>query len=337
MSQSQLKGVLQNNKKDFKDTIPLILGSCVDTILTTQGLEKDLYHIGLAKRPSDSVKEIVDKVWNNLVIHDVEFEDYKSALIAQARDSNYQVNYGNDALWNAIKKDGEAYWNELKDASDKKVITQDEWNFSCDVASRTLSSSITGMYFTEQKNVDKFFQLPLYWTYELNGETIECKGLVDELVVDYENKLVVLIDIKCTDVNNIQMFLRVCKDKGYPFQLSWYKEGLLQHPEIGKVLAEGYRLEFRWMVLPLNTYVFKPWVLPVSDELIMLGKYGYSKSHVFQIETKQEHNMVYRSGWLEALTIYQESINYGTVDYDLEWFKTQGRMDKERVNQLFFT
>ncbi len=342
LNQSFLKQILQNNTKPFKDTIQATLGSCLDTILTTKGLEKDLYHIGLAKRPSDAVKEIIDSVWN--VIRSVdsadciaEFNEYKDLFLKQAREVNYQANYGDDALWNALKKDGQSYWEELYDAGDKKIITQDEWNLSTDLAARTLMSPITGMYFTEEKEIDKYFQIPLYWTMIVNGQLVECKGLGDEIVVSHPTKKIVYLDLKGTDMLSIDSwFQQVCTKKFYPFQMAWYKEGILEHPTFKPLIEQGYTLEFRWMVIPFNTYRFKPWIIPVTEQLIHAGKYGYSKQGSYKVGKTLIDSGYDRAGWLEALTIYQESVGLGLLDYDTEWFKSQGRMTTERVNELFF-
>ena len=337
ISQSFLKSVLANNTKPIKETVPMIIGTYLDALLSIPQEADTLFQVGLAKRPSDNIKTFIDNVLGLLLeeqseestaIHDI--NNYREELIAEARNINYQPKWGDDAVWNSIKKDGEEYWNEVILSQGKKIITQDEHLLCINIAALTLSSSITGGYFSEHKGVDKLFQLPVYWMME----DVLCKGLVDLLVIEPEIKTIHLIDIKSTSVFNIQDWFTVARQKNYPLQLSFYKEGI--KIMYRNLIDNGYKIECKWIVLPTNTNKFTPWVIPCTDTMLTAGEYGYSKLNHYKINEHLSTGYKKYSGWREGLEKYKKIKEEELVDFDLKHYLCNGRMEEKSADELFF-
>lgn len=340
LSQSFLKQVLANDTTQIKQTVPMIIGSLLDAKLTSPHLVEDLFHRGIVKRPSETIKGFIDDLYaKELDLQDREgtqiynLEEYKEYLIFAARQANYQPRWGDDAIWNAISKEGNDYWNELKEAQGKVIITDDEWQKTEIVTSLTLSSSVTGKYFIDQKNVDIYYQYPMYWKYG----SFSLKGLADLIVVEHETNTVYLIDIKSTTSKKIEDWFSVARSKMYPFQMSFYEHGL--HSKLKELNAENYTIRCRWIVIPYNTENFCPWIIPCTDMMLQAGKYGYRKLKTFDITNKIkdfDKGSNARLGWLDAINIYEKSQEMSLKDYNVKWNLNQGKMSENDTEDYFF-
>ena len=338
LSQSFLKMVLANSvKKDFKETIQMVLGSYIDCELTTPHLVENLFMQDLAKRPSDTIRGfLVDtfKVLENEGINE-DLETYRDLLITTARQASYQNNWGDDAIWKSISKDGEEYWRFLIQSKGRIIITSEEMRLSKQIASLVMSHTLTGKYFIDQPNVDKYYQLPLYWRYQ----DFACKGLLDILIIEHETKTIYIVDIKSTGVYNIDEWVRVCRTKNYPMQITWYKLGVEQNFQ--DLIEQGYKIKCRWVVLPMNEFKFKPWVVPCTDLLLEIGMYGYAKQITSEIPVNGEYKKIkkskYYGGIGEALNRYAIAKTQQLVDYDTDYFNHERKMRPWDIDAKFLT
>lgn len=343
LSQSFLKLVLANNvNKKFEETIPMLIGSYLDSLLTSPELTDDLFQVGLAKRPSDTIKGFLDTLWSEqekVISGNLDVEGYKYRILELVRTANYQPKWGDDAVWKSVLTDGQGYWEELISSQGKMLITKSEQEQCENTAQLACSSSITGKYFQEQEDIDKYYQMPLYWTYE----GLPCKGLLDILIFEKETKTIYIIDIKSTGVGSLREWFNVCRQKNYPLQLAWYKEGVIaNYPEL---IEDGWKIECRWVVIP--TGFFKPWVVPCTELMLNFGKEGYYREQrcyysegFFKLDApvtftiKQEE---YIPGFEEAVRRYKKKAEKGLLDYDIEYYETQGKLDNTQAEQYYFT
>lgn len=339
LSQSQLKSILANNTKKFKETVPMLIGSCFDALVTCPTLVNEMFHIGLSKRPSDNIKNFIDNVLcvllegqeekGTTVFYDI--DQFRQELLNEAKLVNYQPKWGDDAVWNSIKREGEEYWNEVISSQGKKIITQEEYQLCSSLSSLSLFSSVTGKYFIDSPNIDKYFQHDLYWI----SEDEPCKGLLDLLVIEHETKTIYIIDIKLTTVSSLDEWFNVARQKNYPFQLSFYKEGVVQN--YSDLIEQGYKIKCRWIVVPTNTYSFKPWIVCCTKEMLKVGKSGVIKqTNIYIIDEVQIKGERINNGWKYAIQVYKRCKNESLLDYDLRWFDYQGRLSSNASNNLFF-
>lgn len=332
INQSFLKLVLSNRvNTKFKETPLLAIGSYVDCLLTSPHLKEDLFIDDLDKRPSETIRGFLIQLRDILLSTGSsigELKDHKDLVIQIARDANYNSKWGDEAIWNAIEKDGSTYWEFLLKSNGKSILTKEEKELSNKIVSLTLDHHVTGKYFIEQPNVDKYFQKDIYWTY--NG--IDCKGLIDLLIVEHETKSIYLVDIKSTTVSSIEEWFRICKSKNYPFQLAFYKEGIAQNFNL-----EGYTIYCRWMVLPLKGEIFKPWIIPCTDLMLKTGKYGYFKTKEITTDKENYSGTEWSFGFEYALSMYSNCLGMGLKDFDLLYNIENGKMSEYMTNQYFIT
>ena len=341
VSQSFLKSVLVNNTKPVKETVPMLIGTYLDALLFLPQHADDLFITGLAKRPSDTIKGFLDRLWEvqeESISLDLDVEGYKNRILQFVRQANYQPNWGDDAIWKSILKDGEEYWKELCVSQGKKIITKEEHDLCTQLAALTLSSPITAKYFIDQSRIDIYYQLPLYWTY-LNEP---CKGLLDILLIEHETKTIYIVDLKSTGVESLEEWFRIASQKKYPFQLSWYKYGV--ESNFKDLLEQGYTIQCRWMVIPTNTQRFKPWIVPCTQEMLTFGSEGFvSNRGVYYVGDwiNEEETLVVSStkmyaGWKKAVQIYKRCKSEGLLDWDLTHFDYQGKLPEDLSNRMFF-
>lgn len=348
LSSSFLKQVLSNSTKQFKETVQTLLGSYYDALMTCPNLVDELYCTeSLVKRPSENIKGFLDQLYQEqegVISQILDVEGYKKRVIELAREANYQPNWGDDAVWKSVLKDGESYWAELLQAHGRKILTKEETQLCAEVAGLTLSSSVTAKYFQTHPNVDKYFQADYYWI----SENEPCKGLIDLLVIEHETKIIYLIDIKTTSVYSIEEWFMVAKQKNYPLQLSFYLEGVKQNHK--EFLKNGYTIQCKWIVIPMNTQRFKPWIIPCTDRMLDFAENGYvrqSSLYYKNVETfvmDQENDGKFiinggikeTKGWRYAIQQYKRAKSEGLLDYDLLWFDQQGKMSQDKANKMFY-
>lgn len=331
ISQSFLKQVIANSTKEYRETVPMLIGSYLDALLFLPQYADDLFQVGLVKRPSDTIKGFIDSLWNSLEETEInrDLEVWKDKLMFRIREAGYQPNWGDDAVWKSVIKDGQAYWEELVSSQGKSIITEEERDLCTQLSVLTLSSPISAKYFIDQKDIDIYYQLPLYWL--SNG--IPCKGLLDILIVEHQTKTIYIVDLKSTGIFNIEDWFRMASQKRYEFQLSFYKEGVIQN------FSElCYKIECRWLVVPTNIQKFKPWIIPCTEQMLDGGKYGFYKTRgsVFIDKDLIGTSAKRYKGWNEALSIYKICNEQGLLDWDLDHFTHQGKLDNAKANEMFF-
>lgn len=336
VSQSLLKEVLKGSTKVFKPTLAMLYGSALDCFLTSPDLKQDLFQVGLKKRPSQAITDIINDVW--VVAKEslesgtvVNMEDYKDSLVAAARVREFGNSWKDDTLWAKVYE-GKDYWEELCTAGEKSIITQEEWEKTDKLATLACNHALTAKYFIEIEGIDHYYQYPLYW----RMYDTECKGLCDLIVVDHETKTIALIDIKGTDMNREMWMKQACKAKNYPIQLSFYMEGIKKDSVFIDLISQGYSLCARWLVIPFNTFSFKPYLIPCPAELLAVGKFGYKDIRNVEIDTKKHSYFRKYKGWYQGLLLWKECTKRGLLNYDLEYVELGGKMSNEWTNQKFF-
>lgn len=128
------------------------------------------------------------------------------------------------------------------------------------------------------------------------------------------------------------------------FQLSFYKEGIKQNYQ--DLLDQEYKIQCRWMVIPMNTENFKPWIVPCTDIMLRFRKEGYKKQssiYYSDIDLDEDNRRVILTkgikeynGWRYAIQKYKRVKSENLIDYDLEWFDYQGKLPENLVNQYYF-
>lgn len=307
---------------DDSDKFHFLFGGAVDTILTGEEgeFEKKYYVSTLAKKPSDTEVNIIEfvfeQVYKNVTTNVKEMENlekYEGFIQSAVDFYGWQPKWKPETKISKIIEVGQSYFEDLKLASGKKVLTSTQNDVVNAVVTSFRTNKRTAKYFDREtlKNlieIDIYYQLPIYFT--IDG--VECKALLDFLVIlkDKSGKVLTVqpFDIKTKNGYTID-FPSSAKSFRYDIQASWYSDALLNKtavfPEGFPELTEEVVLKPFTFVVESSTEPGKPLLFQVNQEFLDNGRNGsynpitgkcYHKGYLSLLNEFIYHT---NSGWIE--------------------------------------
>ena len=248
VNQSTLKKLLSNSivKEEESSTLyyeeksHFIIGNAVDLLLTVGSNQfiSDFY-ISDIQKPSDTIMSIINLLYDRLKQKENSINNnvtvYGNELLEAIKEHKYREEWNNTARVNYVSSKGSDYFKLLADSNGRTIISKAENEKILSIVDRFRKDDKFGFLFNQKliskvkdKNIAVFHQVPVYWTEIINKETpIECKALIDTIVVDITNKTIKIFDIKTTgDV--VLNFTNSIKALRYDLQLAFYYRGLMQ-------------------------------------------------------------------------------------------------------------
>lgn len=279
VSQSELKLIGLNPKlyqqiKEpdlyFEEKKHFVIGSAVDCLLTRGArVFNEEYHVSdLENKPSDTVKSIINQVFD--IVKESLFssndsigtiQNYPSVILDCCNTHEYYNNLKDNTRIAKVCESWE-YWEDLKEALGKTVLSVEESAVIYNTVKSLNSNEVTGSYLKENTHETKLFQVPLHFEY--NG--INCKALLDLVIFNHHNKTIQPIDIK-TIGDSCLNFPKSLRQRRYDIQAAFYTAGLqARYPECEI-------LPFKFIV-ESTTEPGNPLVFTCSEDLLHIGKVG---------------------------------------------------------------
>jgi hypothetical protein len=147
-------------------------------------------------KPSDTICAIVDKLFNEYELDlsmPLDHQLLMAPIIEIAKEIGYYPKWGDEAKHRNIVKDGKVYFEFLKKANGKTILTKAQ-----KIALEGMKSSLNGDQCAPFVHGGfmpmEFKELPLF----VQVDGIWYKILVDYLGIDIENKIVAVSDLKST-------------------------------------------------------------------------------------------------------------------------------------------
>lgn len=286
ISQSKLKLLLNNPKlfntieeseMYFEEKEHFIIGSAVDCLLTQSTTFADKFYISnLQNKPSDTIKSIINQVFDivskETFINSI--SDYPSLILKACDQHAYQSRWNNQTRIDKICEYFE-YWEDLKKAIGKQVLSQEEYDLISRIVMSIKTNENTSKYFQKERLLEIFYQYEIYFIYE----GIECKALLDMVIIDHINKTIQPIDIKTMGDYTIN-FPKSLRQRRYDLQASWYTEALKS-----KEIYTTYKiLPFKFIV-ESTIEPGIPLVFTCTEDLLFTGKYGIPKHDLIGLST----------------------------------------------------
>ena len=323
LSQSFLKALRQGvsfTKRDektmyYEEKGHLLIGSGVDDKISMGNeafLEK--YHIGSEDKPSDAVMSMIQMIFDELVnqlgqqeaavLIDYTLHDLRDGILVAADHHKYQLRWKEETRINKIAEAGYEYFEELKKAYGKQILEPLEVDIIETIERSWRTNPYTAKYFNHQgPNTHIFYQVPIYFEFM----NVDCKCLLDIVIVDTEKMTIQPVDMKTMAENTITFPKSVARF-GYNFQGAFYTEGLKQLvalpgstdtvQELKDIVNEDFEvLPFKFMVETTEVKINKlteekqfmqgsPLMYTLSEEQIILGKHG--RPEMFSTCTTQD-------------------------------------------------
>ena len=282
ISQSQLKlllgpdpsifNTIQEPDLYFEEKKHFIIGNGVDIQLTRPIEEfNQKFHISnLQNKPSDTIKSIVNQVYDRVkeTYPNIEtIQNYNNAILDACNDHNYQPNWKTETRIAKIIEAWE-YWEDLKQAEGKVVLSQEENDLISQIVMSIRTNPTTSKYFETSKDVEILDQLAIYFSYC----DIDCKALLDRVIVDHKNKTIQPIDFKTMGDQTIN-FPKSLRQRRYDIQAAFYTQAIFQWCIMQDKYLDYKILNFKFIV-ESTINPGNPLVFTCSSELLDIGKNG---------------------------------------------------------------
>ena len=282
ISQSQLKlllgpdpsifNTIQEPDLYFEEKKHFIIGNGVDIQLTRPIEEfNQKFHISnLQNKPSDTIKSIVNQVYDRVkeTYPNIEtIQNYNNAILDACNDHNYQPNWKTETRIAKIIEAWE-YWEDLKQAEGKVVLSQEENDLISQIVMSIRTNPTTSKYFETSKDVEILDQLAIYFSYC----DIDCKALLDRVIVDHKNKTIQPIDFKTMGDQTIY-FPKSLRQRRYDIQAAFYTQAIFQWCIMQDKYLDYKILNFKFIV-ESTINPGNPLVFTCSSELLDIGKNG---------------------------------------------------------------
>ena len=278
LSQSHLKlllgpdpsifNTIQEPDLYFEEKKHFMIGDGVDMQLTRPIEEfSQKFHISnLQNKPSDTIKSIVNQVYDHVKeIHGREIQTidrYSNAILDACNDHNYQSKWLDNTRIAKVVEAWE-YWEDLKAAEGKVVLSQEENDLISQIVMSIRTNSTTSKYFEKNNSsVEILDQFSIYFTYE----GIECKALLDRIIIDHKNMTIQPIDFK-TMGDQTLYFPKSLRQRRYDIQAAFYTEALKSKYSAYEILPFKFIVES-------TTNPGNPLVFTCNQELLEIGKSG---------------------------------------------------------------
>lgn len=219
------KWILHSVKENDKDFYRV--GDAIDTILTKGKHEFDNNFIVLSmNRPLGKMGLFIDNLPPDLT------KDSEEELYTKAYEASTYKNKINKIIENFWKEPRytEYYYNKCN-AGDKTILTMDEYEQVLHCYEYLINNPWTRPYFMPKENTKVLYQVDLYFTLE----GVECKALLDGVLIDTKNKTIRMWDLKTTGMS-ISGFKNSFLRFGYHIQAAFY------HTALTKCLDKDKRL-----------------------------------------------------------------------------------------------
>lgn len=242
-------------QKDDTKTQQMIEGSLIHCLLLKPENFDDEYILSLESSPTDSQKEVLHRLYKHhteLKKEDSEHSkkylfEYDRALEDILSDMNlYQSMKQPTRLAKMINEQTQNYWEYLKNADGKTIIDHDVYDYANSIVEKIKSDSVImdvmGFFKTSFDNVEKHNELMLFCMSK--DDQFALKGIIDNLVIDHDNKEIRINDLKKSS-KGLSQFEDSIDFYKYWLQASIYKQVVMN--TICKDYTD-YQVTFRFIV-----------------------------------------------------------------------------------------
>lgn len=288
ISQSKLKKILShpsnylddNSDSEFDEPkANIAIGDGVDILLTqNEDAFFEQFHISTVERPTG---QMGDYVWS-LFVH----RENPNAEEIAYQEAGFKRDTL-DKVKQRFELEGLQYFQDLVEGEKKTVITPQQFAQIQMAKETLLTHPFTSKYFRNTERYEVHYQYPIYFTYD----GYECKGLLDMLIVDKQERAVFPVDIKTTNYK-IDSWVGNFWSLRYDFQAAFYTHGILFSDTLHKFNCDKVGT-FRFIVVN-QTNPSNPLVFEAKPEII---KFGYEGGKMISKEYEGFSQAIKRLSW----------------------------------------
>lgn len=250
-------------QREEKQDAHLVQGKIIHALLLEEDKFNENFIVSPSNLPTGNQKTVVDRVFS----HYVELKrngdtretllDFSNAVLDVMKDMNYHQTLKTDQqrLDKILTSDSENYWNFLKMKGSKTLIDQQSYDF-CKTAIDLVKlnkdvCSLIGCNITEFDNIEVQNEFPIQ--ININNKSFGIKGIVDNIVINHDKKIIYINDIKTTS-KDLKDFPETVEYYNYWMQASIYMT--LTSIKYTQLINFGYDVKFNFIVIDKTFQVY---------------------------------------------------------------------------------
>lgn len=297
--------------RETKDETYLTEGRLIHCLLLEPKKFEEQFIVMTGKMPSENTKIVVDRVFE----HHKELEktgahkgtslaDYRDAVIDILLDMNLHQKLTTDdqRFAKIYTPDANIYWDFLNKSKGKQIVDAQMYEKCVGIVEKIKSTpKICDLLQINRDaewwaTTDVFNEIPLEM--ELKRYPFGVKGIIDNLVIDPINKIIRINDFKTTS-KTLSDFNETIQFYNYHIQAAIYN--LLVINKYSDLIADGYKIEFRFIVIDKNQQVYsfivspdtmKEWMSELQEVLKIADYHYVNKDYTLPYMFKQNEEMV---------------------------------------------
>lgn len=296
---------MENPELEDEESKAFRIGSALDCLLTSPSRWEQDFKVVDVVRPSGLMQKFIDAL-PPLLTEDSSLENYQQAYeISGYKKAIAQVVKD---LWTKFHLT-EYYQSRSALITGQTLLTKDEYEFVVTAKDTILTNPFTSKYFfNHTEDIELIHQFAIYFEYK----GIECKALLDGVMIDHKNKTITPFDLKTTS-KNVWDFPLAYIEYGYYRQAAFY------------TIALKWYVEQMKTVLTWSDYEFKDF------EFIVIQKSQFkSASPAFiWVTTPNDIKAGIEGGYLEGKE-HRKLPGIDSLIEDLHWHKQTNKWDLPR-------
>lgn len=259
--------------KDERMSEEMTKGKVVHALLLEEDKFKEQFVVSPTNLPKDKAKLVIDKVFEKHqsltkddpgLFYTLSLDNYETEILEFMREIDYYQNLKTDQqrLDKVITPESFTYWTIQTVKDTKTVIAQEMYEF-CKNATDIIKTKPEIIHLLGLDYVEEVDNVDIY-----NEQMMECKlknykfglkGILDNLKIDHNNKVIYINDVKTTS-KELKDFTESIEYFQYWLQAAIYVT--LVTYNFQHLIDEGYDVRFHFITIDKN---FKCYPFPVSE------------------------------------------------------------------------
>jgi hypothetical protein len=251
--------------KEERTDAHLVQGKIIHALLLEPEKFQDNFIVSPDNLPTGNPRIVIDRVFahhqelakNGDPRTDV--TEFSDAILDVMKDMNYHQSLKTDQqrLDKMMTPEIENYWNFLRAKGTKTLIDESSYDFCLGAVELIKTNSqickLLGCNLTEFDNIQVFNELEI--SCNMADKNFGLKGIVDNLVIDHDQKILYINDVK-TSSKELKDFPETVEFYSYWMQAVIYCT--LVSVKFQNLLLQGYEVKFHFIVIDksFQTYAF---------------------------------------------------------------------------------
>jgi hypothetical protein len=273
----------------------LVNGKIIHALLLEEAKFYDQFIVSPTNLPTGSVRTVIDRVFAHAQELQAngdqrkEFVDFSDAVLDVLKDINLHQSLKTDQqrIDKMYTPEAMSYWEFIKAKGSRTLIDQETYDF-CKTGVDLIKlnkqvCNLIGCNLTEFSNKEVFNEIPV--NIDMTNMPFGLKGIIDNIVVDHDTKIIYVNDIKTTS-KDLKDFNESIEFYNYWMQAAIYSTIIAI--KFINLIDRGYQLKFHFVVIdkayqvypfPVSENTLNNWFTKLTDTLEKAHWHYINKSY----------------------------------------------------------